>query len=161
MQPELASAHEMNGWYLVGTGRVDEGLGESRRAVELDPLSPETNTWLGINLYLARRYDEAIKQLRTAITTDPDYWYAHLWLGRAYARTGRFSEAVAELHTAQQFAGSPEIDSALGRAYADGGDTAEATKVLKHLRERMRDEFVSAAFVANHKLRGPLFVVLC
>ncbi len=149
MQPDLPSAHQMNGWYLVGTGQVDEGLAESRRAVELDPLSPEMNTWLGINLYLARHYDEAIKQLRTAITTDPDYWYAHLWLGRAYARTGRLSEAIAELHAAQQFAGSTEIESALGRAYADGGDRAGASKVLKHMRERLHDEFVSAAFVAT------------
>ncbi|MBI3768716.1 MAG: tetratricopeptide repeat protein [Deltaproteobacteria bacterium] len=149
MQPDLALAYELNGWHLVAAGQLDEGLAASRRAVELDPLSPETNTWLGINLYLARRYDQAIKQLRTAITTDPDYWYAHLWLGRAYARTSKFSEAIAELHTAQQFAGSPKAESALGRAYADGGDRAEATKVLNHLRERMHDEFVSAAFVAT------------
>jgi len=151
MQPELASAHEVNGWYLVGTGRVDEGLAESRRAVELDPLSPETNTWLGINLYFARRYEEAIKQLRTTIATDPDYWFAHLSLGRVYARASRFSEAAAELHIAQQVegSGSPEIESAIGRVYADRGDRAEATKVLNHLRERMHDEFVSAAFLAT------------
>ena len=75
----------------------------------------------------------------------------HEWLGRAYARVGRFSEAVAELHAAQQLEGSgnPEIESALGRAYADAGNRTEATKVLNHLRERMRDEFVSAAYVAT------------
>jgi adenylate cyclase len=151
MQPELASAHETNGWYLVGTGHIDEGLAESRRAVELDPLSTETNAVLGMNLYLARRYDEAIKQLRTTISTDPDYWYAHLWLGRAYARTGRFSEAIAELRTAQQLEGSgnTEIESALGHAYADAGDRSEATKILNHLRERMHGEFISAALLAN------------
>ena len=151
MQPELATAHEYNGWYLVATGQIDEGLAESRRAVELDPLSPEINTVLGFNLYFARRYDEAIKQLRTAITIDPDYWWEHEWLGRAYARVGRFSEAVAELHTAQRLPGigGAEVESALGRAYADAGDRAEATKVLEHLHERSRDEFVSAAYVAT------------
>jgi TolB-like protein/cytochrome c-type biogenesis protein CcmH/NrfG len=154
MQPELASAHQLNGWYLVGTGHIDEGLAESRRAVELDPLSTETNALLGMNLYLARRYDEAIKQLRTTISTDPDYWYAHLWLGRAYARTGRFSEAIAVLRTAQQLEGSgdTEIESALGRAYADEGNLAEATKVLEHLRQRMHDEFISAASLANLRI---------
>ena len=152
MQPELASAHEWSGWYLGAvTGHIDEGLAESRRAVELDPLSPEANTFLGVNLYFARRYDEAIKQLRTAVGTDPDYWWAHLVLGRAYARASRFSEAVAEMHAAQQLegSGSPEIEAALGRAYVDGGNRAEATKVLNHLHERMHDEFVSAAFLAN------------
>jgi TolB-like protein/class 3 adenylate cyclase len=154
MQPELASAHQLNGWYLVGTGHIDEGLAESRRAVELDPLSTETNALLGMNLYLARRYDEAIRQLRTTISTDPDYWYARLWLGRAYARTDRVSEAIAELRTAQQLegSGSAEIESALGRAYADEGNPAEATKVLEHLRQRMHDEFISAAFLANLRI---------
>ena len=86
MQPELAGAHEVNGWYLVGIGQVDEGLAAARRAVELDPLASDTNALLGLNLYLARRYDQAIKQLRTTISTNPDYWYSRLWLGRAYSR---------------------------------------------------------------------------
>ncbi|HEY2388453.1 MAG TPA: adenylate/guanylate cyclase domain-containing protein [Candidatus Binatia bacterium] len=149
MQPDLASTHELYGWYLVAVGKVDAGLAESRRAVELDPLSSEANTYLGVNLYLARHYDEAIKQLRIAIDTDPDYVYAHLFLGRVYARTGRLSEAVAELRTAMQLAPLPEQESALGRAYADAGDRSKATEVLDHLREQMHDMFVSAAFLAT------------
>ena len=149
MQPDLAAAHEMYGWYLVAAGQVDAGLAESHRAVELDPLSSETNAFLGVNLYLTRRYDEAVKQLRAAINTDPDYVYAHLFLGRVYARTGRFSEAVAELRTAMQLAPGPEQESALGRAYADAGDRNKATEALNHLREQMRDTFVSAAFLAT------------
>ena len=90
-------------WLAIG--HIDEGLAESRRAVELDPLSPEINTALGFNLYFARRYDEAIKQLRTTIAIDPDYWWAHEWLGRAYARVGRFSEAIAEMRTAHSWTG--------------------------------------------------------
>ena len=63
---------------------------------------------------------------------------------------GRFSEAVAELiPPAGQYLALSEFESALGRAYADGGDRAEARKVLKHLRDRMHDEFVSAAFLAT------------
>ena len=45
--------------------------------------------------------------------------------------------------------GNVEIEAALGRAYADGGDRAEATKALDHLRARMHDEYVSAAYVAT------------
>ena len=64
---------------------------------------------------------------------------------------GKFSEAVAELHTAKRLEGSgnAEIESALGRVYADAGNRTEATKVLNQLRERMRDQFVSGAFVAT------------
>jgi TolB-like protein/class 3 adenylate cyclase/lipoprotein NlpI len=149
LQPYLASAHEWYGAYAVGVGQIDEGLAESRRAVELDPLAPHTNTFLGFNFYFARRNEAAIKQLRTAVAIDPGYSWAHEWLGRAYGRAGRFSEAVTELRIAQEISASPEIESVLGRVYADGGDRLEATKVLNHLRERMRDEFISSAYVAT------------
>ncbi len=149
MQPELASAHEYNGWYLVAIGQVDEGLAESRRAVELDPLSSESNTSLGFNLYFAHRYDEAIKQLHTTVAIDPDYWWVHAWLARAYGHVGRFPEAIAEAQKAQQLSRYAEAESVLGRLYADAGNRGEAEKVLTYLRERARDEFVSPAFVAN------------
>ncbi len=149
MQPELASAYEIYGWYLVALGQSEEGLAASRRAVELDPLSSEINTFLGLNLYLSRRYTEAIQQLRTTVTIDPDYWWAHTWLARAYGRVGRFPEAIAEARKAQQLSAYAEAESALGRIYADAGDKVGAEKVLIHLRERARDEFISGAFVAT------------
>jgi len=149
MQPDLPSAREFHGLFLLATGHSEEGLAESRRAVALDPLSSEANTWLGVNLYLARRYEEAIEVLRTTIVRNPDRPYARLWLGRAYARAGRFPEAIAELSDLLKTEDLVEYESALGRVHADAGNTAEATEVLKHLRERTRDEFVSAALVAT------------
>ena len=98
--------------------------------------------------FSARRYEEAIKQLRTAVAVDPDYWWAHMWLGRAYAHAGRFSEAIAEMRAAQKLFQSPEIESTLGRVYADAGDRTKATEVLEHLRRQMKDAFVSASFLA-------------
>jgi Flp pilus assembly protein TadD len=104
-----------------------------------------------VSLYQAHRYDEAITQLRTALAIDPDDWFAREWLGRAYARLGRFPEATAELRTAQQGKGSgnAEIESALGRVYADAGNRAEATNMLEHLRQRKQHELISAAFLAT------------
>jgi tetratricopeptide (TPR) repeat protein len=67
---------------------------------------------------------------------------------------GRFSEAVAELHTGLQLVASPEIESALGRVYADAGNRTEATKVLSRLYERSQDEFISAAFMATIHVLG-------
>jgi len=151
MQPGSATAHAYYGKYLLAAGQAAEGIAEARRSIALDPLSPENNMLLALHFYFARRYDDAIKQLRTALAVDPDYWPTHEFLGRAYARLGKFSDAVAELQTAQRLEGSgnAEIESALGRVYADAGNRTEATKVLDHLRERMRDQFVSGAFVAT------------
>jgi tetratricopeptide (TPR) repeat protein len=149
LQPESSSAHEWYGYYLVATGERDKGLAESRRAVELDPLSAHTSTMLGMNLYLAGQNDAAAKQLRAAIAIDPDFWWAREFLGRVYARDGRFSDAIGELQRAQQMSTNPELESVLGRVYADAGDRAGATKVLDHLRERTRYEFISPAYIAT------------
>jgi predicted Zn-dependent protease len=100
-------------------------------------------------LYLAKRSDEAIQQLRTTLTKDPEYWYAHAYLGRVYARTGRFREGIAEQRAAQRLMPLAEVEAFLGRTYADAGDRVEATKVLNHLRARMRDEFVSPGYTLH------------
>ena len=70
-------------------------------------------------------------------------------------RIGRFAEAVAGLKvaaalpTVQQTSAISEIESALGRVYADAGDRTEATRMLAPLHQRARTEFVSAAYLAT------------
>jgi serine/threonine-protein kinase len=148
MQPELASAHMWYGLYLGAIGQTDEGLAESQRAVERDPLSMLTSTCLGANLYMTQHNDEAIQRLRTAVAIDPDFWWPRMWLGRAYARAHRFPEAIATLREAQRMEPLPEVEAILGHTYAEAGDGVEATKVLSHLRERMGREFVSSGYIA-------------
>jgi TolB-like protein/class 3 adenylate cyclase len=148
-QPDLSSVHEWYGYYLVANGEVDRGLTESRRAVELDPLSAHTSVMLGMNLFFAGHNDTAAQQLRTALTIEPDNWWARAWLGRVYAREGRFPEAIAELLAAQKVSSYPETASALGRIYADSGDKPAARRILNELRQRMRDEYVAPAYLAT------------
>jgi serine/threonine-protein kinase len=149
MQPDLVTAHQWYGTVLVSIGRSDEGIAETRRAYELDPLALNVATSMGYNLFFAGRNDAAIEQLRTATTIQRDNWWAHAWLARAYARAGRFPEALAAARKAQQLSAYAEIESVLGRVLADSGDRAEATKVLDHLRERARTEFVAPPYLAT------------
>jgi adenylate cyclase len=148
-QPELSTAHQWYGFYLVCLGETEKGLAEARRAVELDPLSSAVVTNLGVGLYVARDYEAAAKQLRTAIAISPDYWWAHEWLGRVYAHGGRFPEAIAELSAAQKAWPNSEAASTLGRIQADAGDRPAATAALNALRERAREEYVAPAFMAD------------
>src|SRR5438093_11631 len=60
LNPNYSIAHDALGVLLVARGRLDEGLKESRRAVELDPLSLFTGTNLQYVDYFAGRYDDAI-----------------------------------------------------------------------------------------------------
>jgi tetratricopeptide (TPR) repeat protein len=148
MQPNLATAHMWYGLYLTALGQTDEGIAQSRRAVEDDPLSVLTSTFLGANLYIAGRNDEAIQRLHAAVAIDPEFWWARMWLGRVHARAGRFQEAITELQEAQRLAPFAEVQAGLGRTYADHGNREDAIKVLNHLRGGMSDVFVSSGYVA-------------
>lgn len=79
---------------LVVQGRFDEGLGEVRRAVSLDPLSPYTNTEFGRALLLAGRYAEAAAQLRQAVTLDPSRNRPYNLLGRALYLQEKTTDAL-------------------------------------------------------------------
>src|SRR6516225_6668144 len=77
LNPNYATAHH---WYgsdpLRALGRFDEAIGEAKRAIELDPLSPVINSDLGQTFANARRYDEAIAQFRKTLAIDPTFWVA-------------------------------------------------------------------------------------
>lgn len=51
-------------------------------------------------------------------------------------------------YTRMSFGGA-EYASVLGRVHADAGNTEEATRVLNRLRERRREEYVPATFLAT------------
>jgi TolB-like protein/Tfp pilus assembly protein PilF len=73
LNPNSATAHHWYGDYLANMGRPEDGLRETRRAQELDPLSLIINSTLGWQLYLARRNDQAIEQLRKVLDIDAKF----------------------------------------------------------------------------------------
>jgi predicted Zn-dependent protease len=95
---------EMYGQINVEMGKVEEGIGPYRRAVELLPDAPLIRVALGAALLGTEnpRYTkEAQEQLQTAISQDFDEplgWYE---LAQAYARLGQTGKA--ELATAERY----------------------------------------------------------
>jgi len=88
VNPNSATAHHWYGDYLANMGRPEEGLRETKRAQELDPLSLIINTTLGWQFYLARRSDQAIDQLRRVLDIDAKFTPA-----RACSRKSTHSRA--------------------------------------------------------------------
>jgi serine/threonine protein kinase/Tfp pilus assembly protein PilF len=149
LKPNYALAHVWYGLYSVAIGRTNEAIAESERAVDLDPLSPETNAFLGCVLYFAHRYGQVIEQLRETTDLDPNYWLAHGDLGVAYEQQGQFPEAIAELQKAIGLAGIiPEPTAWLARAYAVSGNRAEAQKLLDALKEPSKWTYLSPYNIA-------------
>ncbi|MGH7599429.1 MAG: protein kinase domain-containing protein [bacterium] len=149
LNPNNALAHSKYGWYLVLTGRFDEGLAEAKKAQELDPLATEINDFLGACLYYARRYDEAAAQLRYTIELSPNYWGSRLYLAKVYQQQGRLEEALAEVQRATQIDSVSDIIAMLARAYALVGKRREALQVLEEMQAWPQDRFVAPSEIVK------------
>ena len=144
LNPNDPRPHEFYSWFLsTNMARADEAIAEAKKAQQLDPVSAETNQFLGGAYFFARRYDEAIDQLRKAAEFDPDYWLAHEFLGQAYEQKGKLPEAIAEFQRAHQIEGTfAEPTAMLGHAYALSGKQSEALKIIDQLKDLSSHSYV-------------------
>jgi adenylate cyclase len=140
LQPNNATAHQ---WYgngpLDSLGRFDQAIAETKRAVELDPLSPIINTDRAYPLYYARRYDEAMAQSKKAIELDPAFFYSRQILGMILQAKGDLAAAIPEFEKARQLSGDPLHLSLLAAAKTKMGDKNIAQQALAELDKVNRD----------------------
>jgi tetratricopeptide (TPR) repeat protein len=142
LSPGYATAHQRYSMFLATMGRTGESLAEIHRAQSLDPLSPSISSSVGWRLLWARRYDDAVEQLQKTFEMDPSFGRTHLVLGWVYEAQGRREKAVDELQKAALSNPSPGTLASLGHAYAVGGYTREAQKILKDLKDRSKRAYV-------------------
>jgi serine/threonine-protein kinase len=152
LNPADPNAHQWYAVYLGARGRFDEGGREIRRALELDPLSIETNFLGGWRFFFSRRYDEALEQIQHTLDLDPTYFYGHMFLGMCHEQRGRFDEAAAAFERARKLTAEagetpPEILADLVRSHVQAGDRAAAEKVRGEL-----DALTKRRYVSRHDL---------
>ena len=149
LNPNYATAHQ---WYgnsiLLGSGRFEEAIAESKRAQELDPLSLIINADLGTTLLFARRTDEAVEQFQKTIEMDDNFAYAHVFLGRAYLMRNDFPAAIAQCQKAQSLGDDPRPLVILARIYAKLGRKKESVELLDRLKNIGEQKYVSAYYFA-------------
>ena len=143
LNPNYAMAHNWYSQYLGFMGRPEEALRESKRAEEIDPLSPWTNS--GFISFLARRYDEGIAESKKALELDPQFAAAHMIIGLSYVQKKNYEQAIAELQKAQD---NPDSRALLGYAYGVAGKRNEARHVLEELQQVAKEKYVSPFPVA-------------
>ncbi|MFQ5511982.1 MAG: protein kinase [Candidatus Krumholzibacteriia bacterium] len=120
--PNDVDAHHWYAHYLMAMGRVEEALRVSRRAVDLDPLSPAMNLQLGWELYYARMYPQAIEQFNKTLGMDPNYLSAYGGISWPYLLSGMEDEGVTAWQHVMALQGASEEEvAALRKAYEDGG----------------------------------------
>ena len=90
-----AEAHTFLGWTYSWKGRLEDGIAEAQKAIELDP--DYGNPYNDIGLYLIElgRLDEAVGWLQKAIKAKryAERQFPHLNLGRVWTRKGLFEDA--------------------------------------------------------------------
>ena len=131
LNPNYASAYqwygEMLGRELSGPGmigRMAEALELSRKAVELDPLSPIINNDYGEVLENAGRPDEALVYFRKAVDIEPRFISGYARIASLFAVSlGRLDEAALALYEIiDRDATDWSVMSWLGWLYLDLGD---------------------------------------
>ncbi len=120
--------------YLMPQGRLAEATAELEKVLEYDPLDLNVRAWLGALHWIGGHYEWAVEQLRLVFEIDPNYPLGHLVLGQTRLMEHKFEEAIAVLRKALELhGGSPTVQSWLGLALAQSGNTSEARSLLSRL----------------------------
>ena len=138
LNSNYSMTHTWYSQYLAFMGRSDEAIEQMKRALEIDPLSPWSNS--GFVLFLGRHYDEAIQASQKALELDKNFAVAHMVAGLSYVQKKSYVEGISEL---QQATANPDSRALLAYAYAMSGSKNEARKILKGLGELSKKKYVS------------------
>lgn len=149
LEPNSAFVRRQYAAHLSYMGRFDEAVTESRRAVELDPISLTDNAAHGIILYRARRYEESAAHLLKTLELDPNYALTHLDLGLVHAAAGRPAEAVAAFERARVLSGDhPDLIGLAAYGYGLMGEGDKAREALRELTRLSEQRYVSPYILA-------------
>jgi TolB-like protein/Tfp pilus assembly protein PilF len=149
LNPNYATVHQqLANLCLMAMGRFDESIAESRRAEDLDPLSPVISMDVGANLTRARRFDEAIAQFNRTLTLDPNFYATRYALATAYHAKGNYAEAIAEYRKALALSDDPWVKALLARSLAKSGQRDEAIKLLGELQSESARRYIPSSGLA-------------
>ena len=145
-----AAAFAMYGYFFAYQRKFTDAIKQTKRALELEPLSLTFNTDLAQQLYLAGDYDRAIDQCKKTLELDKHFGVTHLTLALAYQQKEMIEEALIEIKQIIAFLGgsSPILSTALARIYAYSDRKKEAKEILKELQQLAHSRYVSPFNIA-------------
>jgi DNA-binding winged helix-turn-helix (wHTH) protein len=150
LDDRLTEAYLLRGVLETFRGNHEAGLAATRRALELEPVSPVLNTMLGWQLFFARRPDEALAQSRHTLELAPDYFDAWDNLKWMYLSWGDETQAVAAWRRAERIEHGKETELA----------AALAAYGLRPVAEEVARRSVEAATRDDGEYRSPYDVAL-
>jgi len=134
LNPNYAFGHDQFGLGLAFQGRFDEAIAEGRRAVELDPLSPQVPLDLSIALAWQGQYQAAKEQTRRAAELDPTYFFSPFEDGWIDLQAGKVQDAIPQFRKAKAMESPAFVSAWLAYSYGASGDRARALAELEELK---------------------------
>jgi serine/threonine-protein kinase len=139
LNPNYAFAHDQFGLALSFQGRFDDAVAQGKRAIELDPLSPQVLLDATTPFMFQRNAAPAKELARKAAELDPTYFFPVLVDGWIDLEIGKFREAIPALKKAQTMESPPFVTAYLAFAYGAAGDREAAMSELTQLGKISRD----------------------
>ena len=151
LNPRYVQARAWYGLFYLQcvAGRFEEGLAETRRCVEIDPLSGYNTAVLGAGLGLAGYHEESIDQAVKAIELDPDAFVTRWILQIVYGWASRYPEAEQAGEEALAISGRhPWAMGMLAATYGKWGKPEKASAIYEELKARTGREYVQPSMFA-------------
>jgi DNA-binding winged helix-turn-helix (wHTH) protein/TolB-like protein/Flp pilus assembly protein TadD len=149
LNPNVADAHELLGYYWEVMEQYDRAAVELRNAQNIAPLMALTGTDIADLAYCEHRYDEAIDLYSKSHALDPEMVSDPFFPAQVYERKGEYERAIGECQ--KQLVSSPDnpvILCPLGYAYARSGRMSEAQAILNKFLETRKQHYLSPFLIA-------------
>jgi len=150
--------HSWHGFfYLMPTGRPQDGIVAMRRALQGDPLNRIFRLCLTFGLMAAERYEEATTECRQLSEIDENYWFGYSALSWSLVLRKQFAEALAPAEKGHSLAPWNSITTgSLAAALRLNGNARRADEVLQPLRSATEKYAAPRGLAVFHFLCGEI-----
>jgi adenylate cyclase len=141
LSPADPETHHSYSHYLLAMGRFRESLGESQRAIDLDPLNAGMRGHLVLHFDFSQDFARAIDAVKATLDIDPGAPDAWIFGLTAYESSSRFEEAI---NARAQLGQPPELLTELRTGLAAAGARGYWTALRDHELQKLKNGQASA-----------------
>ncbi|MEN8194458.1 MAG: hypothetical protein ABFS12_16680 [Bacteroidota bacterium] len=148
LNPNSAEIYALYAQYLRWMRRFAEGKVMAKRAIELDPVTPITNLWLGAIFFYEGEYDKSIDHLNQTLKLDSNFIYTNAHLAYAYIMKADTAKALYYAGKAMsENVWNTSAVGSMGWVYAKCGATSKAKEILNRLIQERPDQPIYQAMI--------------
>ncbi|MBA3255979.1 MAG: protein kinase [Pyrinomonadaceae bacterium] len=151
LDPNNSAAHFRYGQiYLAPTGRLDEGVSEIKRGLDLEPLDINMGATLAWAYLAAGQNEKALEQAKKTYDLEPSHPIGRWILSQAYINKGMYGEGISlneqwlQTDPTNQF---PIRD--VGIAYAKAGRRDKAEEMITRFGEIAKTQYIATCRIAS------------